>query len=372
MNILNLSDNIVRLRRKKGVTQEELADFVGVTKASVSKWETKQSMPDILLLPQLAAYFNVTTDELLGYEPQLSKEQIQKIYHDLAAGFAQLSFGEAMENSRVLVKKYYSCYPFLYQICLLWVNHFMLAQEQELQIKVLNEAVSLCGHILSDCGDLNICSDTVILKALIDLQCGKAREVIESLEGILDPGRISRQSDTILIQAYQLDGNARKADSFAQISMFTHLTLLAGSMVQYMAMHAGDPAICDETIRRLDLLVEAFDLEHLHPNTSLGYFYQAAVIYCQQEKIPEALERIRKYVSCVSYLLTGDHLKLGGDSYFCHLEEWFEGMDSGTEPPRARKIILDSTVQALNHPAFKVLDQVDEFRKLKRKLMDLE
>lgn len=37
---IHLSDNIIRLRRKKGITQEELARFIGVTKASVSKWET--------------------------------------------------------------------------------------------------------------------------------------------------------------------------------------------------------------------------------------------------------------------------------------------------------------------------------------------
>ena len=65
MNILNFSENIIKLRHKKGITQEELADFVGVTKASVSKWETKQSLPDIMLLPRLAAYFDVTVDELL-------------------------------------------------------------------------------------------------------------------------------------------------------------------------------------------------------------------------------------------------------------------------------------------------------------------
>ena len=51
MNALNLAENIIRLRHDKKITQEQLADFVGVTKASVSKWETKQSMPDILLLP---------------------------------------------------------------------------------------------------------------------------------------------------------------------------------------------------------------------------------------------------------------------------------------------------------------------------------
>ena len=70
MNTLQFADNLTRLRREKKVTQEELADFIGVTKASVSKWETRQSLPDILILPQLASFFNVTVDELLGYSPQ--------------------------------------------------------------------------------------------------------------------------------------------------------------------------------------------------------------------------------------------------------------------------------------------------------------
>ena len=61
MNALNLAENIIRLCHDKKITQEQLAVFVGVTKASGSKWETKQSMPDILLLPQLAAFFDVTT-----------------------------------------------------------------------------------------------------------------------------------------------------------------------------------------------------------------------------------------------------------------------------------------------------------------------
>ena len=66
------------MRKQKGVTQDELAAFLGVTKASVSKWENAQSMPDILLLPEIANYFDVTVDALLGYETQLCVEQIQK------------------------------------------------------------------------------------------------------------------------------------------------------------------------------------------------------------------------------------------------------------------------------------------------------
>lgn len=56
MEELSLSKNVANLRKEKGVTQEILAEFIGVTKASVSKWETGQSMPDVLILPKLASF----------------------------------------------------------------------------------------------------------------------------------------------------------------------------------------------------------------------------------------------------------------------------------------------------------------------------
>ena len=190
MELVNFSDNIIRLRHEKKITQEQLAAFMGVTKASVSKWETKQNLPDILLLPKLASFFDVTIDSLLGYEPQLSKEQIQKIYQDLSASIAEKSFDEVMKQSNLLVKKYYSCYPFLFQISVLWLNHFMLAGTQTRQQEVLNSASDLCRHIISNCRDIGLCSDTILLNATIHLQLGNAAEVIDTLEEILNPYRL--------------------------------------------------------------------------------------------------------------------------------------------------------------------------------------
>ena len=133
MNNLNISRNIAELRKSKGLTQEELAAFIGVTKASVSKWENGQSLPDIMLLPQLATYFDVTVDSLLGYNPQLSKEQIQALYKKLSKEFSEEPFEEVFARSEAYVKKYYSCYRFLSQICVLWMNHFMMADGAERQ-----------------------------------------------------------------------------------------------------------------------------------------------------------------------------------------------------------------------------------------------
>ena len=55
-------------RRKIGLTQEQLAEKLGVTAQAVSKWENDQSCPDIATLPKLAEIFKVTTDSILGIE----------------------------------------------------------------------------------------------------------------------------------------------------------------------------------------------------------------------------------------------------------------------------------------------------------------
>ena len=57
---------IAYYRRLIGLTQEELAERVGVSTQAVSKWEQQLSCPDILLLPELAKIFGITIDELFG------------------------------------------------------------------------------------------------------------------------------------------------------------------------------------------------------------------------------------------------------------------------------------------------------------------
>lgn len=370
MNTLNFSDNIIRLRHKKKITQEQLADFVGVTKASVSKWETKQSLPDILLLPKLAAYFDVTVDELLGYEPQLSKEQIQKTYRDLAAAFAELPFEEAMEKSRDYVKKYYSCYSFLFQVCSLWLNHFMLAEGRERQAEILTAISDLCCHIIADCNDIGLCEDTVILKASVDLQLGKAEEAIETLEEILNPYRLSTQSDGVLIQAYMLAGKRSEADQFTQMSMYLHLLNLTASATQYIIIHSDDLSICEDTIWRIENIIETYHLEHLHPNAMAGFYYQAAIIYSMHNEKKKALNMLKRYTDAVDYLLTGENLTLHGDDYFNQISGWYEQLDIGNDAPRDKRVIQEDAIQALNHPAFALFEENDEYQNLKHILAE--
>lgn len=69
---------IAQLRKNKGIGQQELANVLGVTFQSVSKWETGVTMPDITLLPSIAEFFNVSVDELLGLKPLHNQTYIQR------------------------------------------------------------------------------------------------------------------------------------------------------------------------------------------------------------------------------------------------------------------------------------------------------
>jgi transcriptional regulator with XRE-family HTH domain len=69
-----LSERILTLRREKNLTQEALAEQLGLSFQAISKWENSQSCPDIALLPQLADIFGVTIDALFGRETDAASE----------------------------------------------------------------------------------------------------------------------------------------------------------------------------------------------------------------------------------------------------------------------------------------------------------
>ena len=74
---MNIGDRIQSLRKSRGISQEELADKIGVSRQAVSKWESDQSSPDIVKIMLLSDYFEVTTDYLLkGIDPVSEENEI--------------------------------------------------------------------------------------------------------------------------------------------------------------------------------------------------------------------------------------------------------------------------------------------------------
>ncbi len=72
---MNLGKNISELRKKNNLTQEELANMLGVSPQAVSKWENDAACPDIALLPKIAEIFGVTIDELMNEQGSIHSQK---------------------------------------------------------------------------------------------------------------------------------------------------------------------------------------------------------------------------------------------------------------------------------------------------------
>ena len=86
MNSL-IGRHIKQMRKAKGVTQEQLAELLGVTTQAVSKWETGITLPDIALMPALADYFRVSIDQLFGYDRRERERAIEEIVCEAFRGY---------------------------------------------------------------------------------------------------------------------------------------------------------------------------------------------------------------------------------------------------------------------------------------------
>ena len=83
---MNIGNKIRELRKKKGITQEQLASALGITSQAVSKWEMSTGYPDIAMLPIIAGYFGVSMDTLFNYDADKLEENIMNVLYNSRGG----------------------------------------------------------------------------------------------------------------------------------------------------------------------------------------------------------------------------------------------------------------------------------------------
>ncbi len=369
MKEIKIGRILIENRHKQGITQEELVAYIGVSKAAVSKWETGMTYPDITLLPQLAAYFNISIDELVGYEPQMEKAEIRKWYDSLSREFAVLPFAEAMDHCRALAKKYYSCYPLLFHIGSLLVNHAMLAGNQEQSEQVLKEAKEFFWRVKNGTDDPNLGKEALQMEAYCLLALGQPAEVLD----LLDSDELMAGSAEILLaSAYRMKGNIPQAKRILQVGIYKDLISFGNLLPNYMNLSLDDSEKFEQICERFQVIADVFRLDALHPGIMLSCYITMAQGWAAQGEKEKALYYLEKYTN----LAAGDiyPLQLHGDSFFDLLDEWLKEVPVlGNRLPRAHAVIRRSITQALTeNPAFTDLKQERRFQDMAARLESRE
>lgn len=112
---LNFSENFKQLRKEKGVTQEKIAEILGVTGQTVSRWELSICYPDLELLPSIANYFGVTIDTLLSNDNN-SKQKEREIFYEKIKTLDWKNSTECIDFVKGYCRKYPEDDEYAYQL----------------------------------------------------------------------------------------------------------------------------------------------------------------------------------------------------------------------------------------------------------------
>ena len=299
---IRIGEKIRLLRKKNDVTQDRLAERLGVTPQAVSRWESGVCYPDMNYLPAIADYFSVSMDELLCYtgtrkaakvaeyleeaERLLDRDRVTDALELLRSAMAEVpsDFSLMLETAGVL-----SLYAGL-------ITESGAGERAEAAISAaLTEAVSLCRRILEDCTDDALRDETK--KTLCDIYAHqlddlpRAEEIADQLHGM----SVSRE----IIRATMLTGDLAFHQAQKNLILFAdniwwHLYNLA-----CVPDIAGDRYTTSEQIAILRKGIELFEV--VFDDTPLFYadrlansYRQLAMLYLTAGHTAEALEAFER------------------------------------------------------------------------------
>lgn len=150
----------------------------------------------------------------------MNKVDIRKLYLSLSSDFTVKPFDEVLGYCREIAKKYFSCFPLLFQIGALLVNKSMESGEADKTFAVITEAKELFIRVKKESDVLELCQLALNMEAFCALSLGNAEEVIALLE---ETSNKIISTETLLAPAYQMIGKERQAKSVLQVGIYQHM-----------------------------------------------------------------------------------------------------------------------------------------------------
>jgi len=120
---MQMGQIIRKYRKTRRMTQEEMARRLGVTAPAVNKWENDKALPDVSMLAPIARLLQVSLDELLGYQKDLTKEEIVGYVQELERELKTLPYEEAFARAGKIMETYPDCLWLIWQFAVLLDAH---------------------------------------------------------------------------------------------------------------------------------------------------------------------------------------------------------------------------------------------------------
>lgn len=213
---LKLADNIKLYRKKMELTQESLAEALGVTVGAVSKWENGNNVPDVMMMMELADFFNISVDELLGYD--ISSKNVDDICASIEKAYDRLDFDRAVKEANEAMTRYPHNFKVLYTCGDLYYYKSVERKDRkknaETAIRIYKTALSYISQNRDpDISEFSIKEKIAVMYRRVDPE-----KALEQLKEINYEGRLSASIAATLME---LDRREEALDNYT-IALLIH------------------------------------------------------------------------------------------------------------------------------------------------------
>lgn len=263
---MSIGTTIRKLRRERDMTQEQLAEYLGITANAVSQWECDRTAPDISQLPVLVRIFNVSADELLEINPANTEREIEEL-HDKIYELVQIGrFREAFELSRSAYRQYPDSYDLMYayasNFCYIARDPSYSAEEKEI---FRTECMKLLENIADGCTEEYLRQHARNNLCWMYRDCGQ----FDKAEAIVEQAPILAGSREFLKTALY-GGN--KGITVTRDLLFVLIEHLSNRMIRNARTDDGTDFYSPEEMRALYEKQIAF-LHLMFEREDFGFFY---------------------------------------------------------------------------------------------------
>ncbi|KMT22260.1 helix-turn-helix domain-containing protein [Clostridium cylindrosporum] len=296
MEKLKIGEVISKLRKEKGITQEQLANFVGVSTPAVSKWESGISYPDITLLPILARFFSVSIDKLLNYNNSLSKEEEEAIVRECQSLFNEGQEEVGYDLCMKYIEEYPSSYSLKFSLAVMLNFSCGLTKGEERQKDTLGKTIPIFEDIVENCTDKDIVNGAI-------MQLGVGYTVLKDFDKALELYKGIQQQicDTtaIIASIYAEQGKVKEARKLLQEKLIVQINEMYGTISSLGCSYFDeDIYISERYIKLVSNFIKVFENEG-YPNISMDMNLALAQLYAKnnlEDKCINALKETLNFI----------------------------------------------------------------------------
>lgn len=288
---MKINEIIKEKRNAQGLTQEQVADYLGVSTPAVNKWEKGNCYPDITILPALSRLLRVDLNTLLSFKEDLSEQEIGKFTNDLVQIINDEGFDIAFENAMDKIHEYPTCNKLILTVAMVLEGSMFMFQVENKDY--YQNYIDKLYEKVADCNDIELKNQAIsmlINKHLQQNEYEKAQEYIDKMPNI------TYDKKQLQGNLYAKSGELNKASEVFEHKLISATTEIFTILISMMEIalkedRNEDAEYFAEVLEKTTVLYDLWEY-----NSHVAYFQ----LYTSQKDADNFIITLSKMVNAMS------------------------------------------------------------------------